>query len=193
MLSCHSLGTLQQFRSKVQPELTSAGFCDFWTTNCQLTRLNCRKGFLVLVVLLLLLLFPLPHMVTLNLRTLICFLCLFCLIFDEGSYKLTCFVCLALFLLDSDCSHPIPIEMPMYIIIHLYFQQFFWMNSCWCDFPTRRPNGRIPRSSASLGMSENLGLPPQLRMGHLGATDGSESGNPWEGYDNDILYTSVHI
>ena len=79
-----------------------------------LTRLSCRKGFLVVVVLLFssLLCSPChsrptrPHMVTLNLRILICLLCLFCLVFDEGSYKLTSFVCLAHFLLDSDCSHP---------------------------------------------------------------------------------------
>ena len=135
-----------------------------WFLNHQLptlTRLSCRKGFLVVVVvvLFLLLLVPChsrpgwPHMVTLNLRTLICllcYLCLFCLIFDEGSYKLTSFVCWALFLLDSDCSHPQASnsnrDAHVYHHSSIISSNFSGCNSCWCDFPTRRPQVfRMPR------------------------------------------------
>ena len=130
-----------------------------------------------------------------NLRTLICllcYLCLFCLIFDEGSHKLTCFVCLALFLLDSDCSHPQASNSnrDAHVYHHSSIYPAIVLDVILADVIFQLD---VPRSSASLGMSENLGLPPQLRMGHVGATDGSESGNPWEGYDNDILYTSVSI
>ncbi len=149
-----------------------------------------------------------PHMATLNLRTLICLLCLFCSILDEGSYKFTCFFCLTQFLLDSNRSHPSASNSNGDAhVSHLYaaiildeFLLMWFLNSTSSIFkplanlPTHFFPGRIQvfRMPRDAGNPPPPATPPHGRRccGWVSVGEPRRR-KPREIYDNDMTYTFV--